>query len=87
MESLKIQAGREKLASVIYTMAVFLLLFVQSVENMRNLLHTPLTCETLWREERNALNLFSRLRTFCARVIFLRATVCSHNVLDLMCSN
>ena len=65
----------------------FFFVVVQSVENMRNLLHTPLTCETLWKEERNALNLFSWLRTFCARVIFLSATVCSHNVLDLMYSN
>lgn len=87
MESLKIQAVREKLPSVIYTVAVFFVVVVQSVENMRNLLHTPLTCETLWKEERNALNLFSWLRTFCARVIFLSATVCSHNVLDLMYSN
>lgn len=78
MESLKIQAVRGKLPSVIYTMAVvFFVVVVQSIENMRNVLHTPLICETLWREERNALNLFSWLRTSCARVIFLRATVCS----------
>ena len=82
-ESINIQAIIEKLPLAIYTIAIFSTInrkYEKLPSNNFNVLKFV-------DERRDALNLFLLFRTFYARIISLRATLCSHYVLDSMYSN